>query len=90
MPEVTKLVIDAYFAFVRYQKLSNVFYTIPWLTVSLLFPASGESPVVIKQEIDIDICNTNVVYCHDRLVDTLYAISMTLKDLKVLDGDSID
>ena len=86
LPEVSKLVLDAYLAYVRYQKLCNVFYTVPWLTISLLFPMVGESPIILKAAPTA----TNTVFCHDRIIDTLYAIALTLKDLKVLDGDSVD
>ena len=80
LPLVSKLVMDAYLAFVKAQKLgSNIFYTVPWHTINLLFPPDGKSPSHIKVE------NRQVDYCHDRVINTLHLIAIELTELKVLD-----
>ena len=88
IPLVGKLVLDAYISFLKAQKLRNVFYTVSWHTINMLFPGQGQSPTFISQQTGSSKANS-VEYCHDRLVDTLHMLAIAMKDLRVLDSDSL-
>ena len=82
LPAVSKLVLEAYLVFLRVQKLRNVFYCVPWQTINMLFPVTkASSGSASGKEVD---------FCHGRIIDTLHATYLAMKELRVLDTDSID